>query len=716
MDSKSHHNFNREKTDLVWAFFSSLVFHVVLFLVLASTSIFYPAVGSAMRFDFIWLDASLTQSAPLSLSPVENNVVAPSLAGDTESLNNAVEGAVQQKSEIVTPQPTTLPIAPEEPPETESIEDEDEPELELTSFREEVKQPDSTPVKPLPTPKQTIDLKAEHERRVAEEAQLRAAQAEAERLRLSVELARKEHLARERAEQQRREIEQAAVLKAEQEQRAAEDARIKAAQEEAERLFQVAEKTRLDRMALERAELQRKADERAATLRMEQERQAAEVARLKAAQEEVERLRQAAERARQDRLAREQAEQKHRAAEQAAKLKAAEEQRAAEDAKLKAAQEEADRQRQVAERARQDRLAREQAEQKRRAAEQAAKVKAAQEQRAAEEARLKAAQEEAERQRQAAERAQQDRLAREQAEQKRRAAEQAAKVKAAQELKAVEEARQKAAKEEEVAERARRERMAREQAEQQRKTAELADRTKAEQEKKAADEARQSAEKERLAKINAQLEKAAAMHKVEVAKPQPSPGGPASSLRKESPVIRSTIAQSEQTPVTPKPEKKGIVIPTVHGDLKLVVNSKSSLKIVATFRAYPKSRRNRPQTLSESRQEKNITPLMVTQGDETREAIIERTQEGIYTFIAEPGDAETPRSGFTLKIFESTSKARTRPIGDKTVSGKTIVTRVLMPDGILWEDESAFTGSIEDSNSITKFNAETGLIWKEFNN
>jgi hypothetical protein len=37
-----------------------------------------------------------------------------------------------------------------------------------------------------------------------------------------------------------------------------------------------------------------------------------------------------------------------------------------------------------------------------------------------------------------------------------------------------------------------------------------------------------------------------------------------------------------------------------------------------------------------------------------------------------------------------------------------------MPDAILWEDESAFTGSMQDSAGVTKFNSETGLIWKEY--
>lgn len=53
-------------------------------------------------------------------------------------------------------------------------------------------------------------------------------------------------------------------------------------------------------------------------------------------------------------------------------------------------------------------------------------------------------------------------------------------------------------------------------------------------------------------------------------------------------------------------------------------------------------------------------------------------------------------------------------MAEREISGKTEVARLLMPEGILWEDETAFSGTIEDSDSITKLNAESGLVWKEY--
>jgi hypothetical protein len=36
-----------------------------------------------------------------------------------------------------------------------------------------------------------------------------------------------------------------------------------------------------------------------------------------------------------------------------------------------------------------------------------------------------------------------------------------------------------------------------------------------------------------------------------------------------------------------------------------------------------------------------------------------------------------------------------------------------MPEELFWDDTSSFSGSIEDSRSITRFRNDTGLLWKE---
>ena len=138
------------------------------------------------------------------------------------------------------------------------------------------------------------------------------------------------------------------------------------------------------------------------------------------------------------------------------------------------------------------------------------------------------------------------------------------------------------------------------------------------------------------------------------------------------------------------------------------------MKLTVLFREYPKSRRNRALTRTEARREQKISPVVVKTPEQTKEAVIETAREGIYIFTAEAEGGQSTEATFTLKVFELSTKGKTKPLGTKTISGKAVLARILMPDAILWEDESAFSGSMEDSESITKFNSESGLTWKEY--
>ena len=163
------------------------------------------------------------------------------------------------------------------------------------------------------------------------------------------------------------------------------------------------------------------------------------------------------------------------------------------------------------------------------------------------------------------------------------------------------------------------------------------------------------------------------------------------------------------------PETRGIVVPSIHGDLKVVITGNSGIKLSVAFREYPKARRNRVQTRSEARRELKIAPVFAQTRPDAREAVIETTREGIYLFSAESEHGEPAKATFTLKVFEMSAREKVTTIGSRTVSTKAVVTKVLMPEGIVWDDDSAFTGSLDDSDSTTKFNAQTGLYWKEYN-
>ena len=167
-------------------------------------------------------------------------------------------------------------------------------------------------------------------------------------------------------------------------------------------------------------------------------------------------------------------------------------------------------------------------------------------------------------------------------------------------------------------------------------------------------------------------------------------------------------------PAAKQPENRGIVIASMHGDLKMVIAGDSGIRLSVSFRHYPKSRRHKVQTRAETRREQSVAPVFARRGEQIREAVIETAREGIYVFSAEPEHGEAARASFTLKIYEAETGEKVAAIGTRTISGKTVVAKVLMPDAILWDDAAAFTGSMEDSDSTTKFNAQTGLYWKEY--
>ena len=684
--------------EMTWAICGSLIVHTLLVLLLASTSIYYTAIGNVAKFDILWLSPSSTPMEAAATPDVVSSQ--PPLTATPWDLAPAKDKLPQGGSEPDSTQPpepadvannAELPAVP-----TPADQADEEHPLDLVTTKPAINKPPSPRKKPPIRPKKTAVIvpkaKPEPEEDDTPEAdepatKPQAAAAEKQQVsepemsppppaeKIAAAAAEEARLTREKVERERQaaekiDREQAALLKSRQERLAAE----KAEQERIELKQAAAEKAELERLAALKAEQERQAGEEAERQRIaaegiERERRVAEAARKKAEQE---------------RLAKEKAERERLAAEKARERQAAVEKRKKAEREQEA-RKKAERERLTAERAEQEKLARER--------ERLAKEKAEREHRAVAEKKKRAEQEQ-----QAQKKAEQERLTAERAE------------------------RDKFARE--------RERLATE---------------KAERERRAAETAQKKAEQERLAK-----EKAALAERLRLAalqKPLPpvaAPSAPAGAPVKQQPVVRNDTAlpstqpssrgtaavkplQSEQKPAEPStketvgpkpsekpPEAKGFVIPSIHGDLKLIIAGGSDIKLTVLFREYPKSRRNRALTRTEARREQKISPIVVKTSQQTKEAVIETAREGIYIFTVEAEGGQSAEATFTLKVFELSTKGKTKPLGTKTISGKAVVTRILMPDAILWEDESAFSGSMEDSNSTTKFNAETGLTWKEY--
>lgn len=162
----------------------------------------------------------------------------------------------------------------------------------------------------------------------------------------------------------------------------------------------------------------------------------------------------------------------------------------------------------------------------------------------------------------------------------------------------------------------------------------------------------------------------------------------------------------------PAQEVKTALLPLT-GDLKLEITGHADPIITVSFTEYLKSHRNRPITRAEAGRVQNVKPATRMTGD-VFEAVVGTAGEGVYDLIVSPGNGTSFAASFRVKIYENRSNAKTRPLGVKTVKGRTVIARILMPEGIFWDDEGNFSGNIEDSDSITKYNSETGLVWKEY--
>jgi hypothetical protein len=132
------------------------------------------------------------------------------------------------------------------------------------------------------------------------------------------------------------------------------------------------------------------------------------------------------------------------------------------------------------------------------------------------------------------------------------------------------------------------------------------------------------------------------------------------------------------------------------------------------FKPFPKTRRSKPLTRWEAENRRNVIPMLVRTRENVQEAVVEVAEEGIYIIKVRTNNGKPATAGLVLKIRESSPGAKSKDLGSRKVGGITEVAKILMPEGILWNDDSYFSGDMEDADSITKFNSETGLMWREF--
>jgi hypothetical protein len=186
-------------------------------------------------------------------------------------------------------------------------------------------------------------------------------------------------------------------------------------------------------------------------------------------------------------------------------------------------------------------------------------------------------------------------------------------------------------------------------------------------------------------------------------------------VQETAPVIKEKIAE-EKKEEEKKPSNILFAEPEVYGDIKMEITSEDesvhAAQIKVMFKEYPKSRRNQTIYRYEMKP-RQVKPVVKRSPSKKTTILIDIASEGIYDIVVE-NPAGPLSAHFTLKIYEKKGNAQTRDLGIRTVGQGGLITKILMPEGVLWDDDAYFSGSIEDSESFTKFNNDTGVIWKEF--
>jgi len=93
---------------------------------------------------------------------------------------------------------------------------------------------------------------------------------------------------------------------------------------------------------------------------------------------------------------------------------------------------------------------------------------------------------------------------------------------------------------------------------------------------------------------------------------------------------------------------------------------------------------------------------------------VSRAEKAVYILVMENKRGKAYEVGVVFRLFEGKAGERIKEMKTIELSPNTVVKiKFVLPEAVFWDDEYYFTGIIESSDTMTKFNDKTGLIWKE---
>jgi len=97
-----------------------------------------------------------------------------------------------------------------------------------------------------------------------------------------------------------------------------------------------------------------------------------------------------------------------------------------------------------------------------------------------------------------------------------------------------------------------------------------------------------------------------------------------------------------------------------------------------------------------------------------RSLSVSKAEKAMYIFVIENKGGKACEADVVFRLFEGKAGERIKEVKPLELSTHAVVKfKFILPEAVFWDDEYYFIGTIESSDTLTKFNDKTGLIWKE---
>jgi len=97
-----------------------------------------------------------------------------------------------------------------------------------------------------------------------------------------------------------------------------------------------------------------------------------------------------------------------------------------------------------------------------------------------------------------------------------------------------------------------------------------------------------------------------------------------------------------------------------------------------------------------------------------RSLSVSKAEKAMYVFVLENRKRQNCEVDIIFRLFEGKAGERIKEIKPVELSPNDVLKfKFILPEAVFWDDDYYFTGNIESSDMMTKFNDKTGLIWKE---